>query len=101
MKSNLNGTPAAIPQGIKPRSNPTGALPETGYVRQSQLIPSVLPFSSTTLWRKVKDGSFPAPTKLSSRVTAWRAEDVRAYLSDPTGYRGHVMHEGPCEGTCA
>lgn len=101
MKSKLNGTPAAILQGIKPRSNPTGTLPETGYVRQSQLIPTVLPFSSTTLWRKVKDGSFPTPTKLSSRVTAWRAEDVREYLSDPTGYRGHTSGEGPCKGTCA
>lgn len=71
----------------KPRSNPTGSLPETGYVRQSQLIPAVLPFSGTTLWRKLKDGSFPAPTKLSQRVTAWRAEDVREYLKDPASYR--------------
>lgn len=101
MKSKLNGTSAAIPRGIQPRSNPTGTLPETGYVRQSQLIPTVLPFSSTTLWRKVKDGSFPAPTKLSSRVTAWRAEDVREYLCDPTGYCVRLPHEGSCEGTCA
>ena len=71
----------------KSRSNPTGSLPATGYVRQSQLIPAVLPFSGTTLWRKVKDGSFPAPTKLSPRVTAWRAEDVRMYLDDPVRYR--------------
>ncbi|MHA6822189.1 helix-turn-helix transcriptional regulator [Ralstonia pseudosolanacearum] len=71
----------------KSRSNPTGSLPETGYVRQSQLIPAVLPFSGTTLWRKVKDGSFPPPTKLSPRVTAWRAEDVREYLDNPSTYR--------------
>lgn len=55
-------------------------LPETGFVRQSQLIPHIIPFSSTTLWRKVKSGDFPAPVKLSSRVTAWRAEDVRAWM---------------------
>ena len=55
-------------------------LPETGFVRQSQLIPHIIPFSSSTLWRKVKSGEFPAPVKLSSRVTAWRAEDVRAWM---------------------
>ncbi len=57
-----------------------GELPVTGFVRQSQLIPSVVPFSSATLWRKVKAGEFPRPVKLSERVTAWRVEDVRAWM---------------------
>ena len=55
-------------------------LPATGYVRQSQLIPSPVPFSSATLWRKCKSGDFPKPVKLSERVTAWRVEEVRAWL---------------------
>lgn len=54
-------------------------LPDTGYVRQRQLL-TLIPFSSTTLWRKVKAGEFPAPVKLSQRVTAWRAEDVRGWM---------------------
>ena len=57
-----------------------GRLPETGYIRQSQLIPAIIPFSSATLWRKVKNKTFPAPHKLSERVTAWRAEDIREWL---------------------
>jgi predicted DNA-binding transcriptional regulator AlpA len=55
-------------------------LPESGYVRQAQLIPDVVPFSSATLWRRVKLGEFPKPIKLSTRVTAWRVSDVRAFL---------------------
>lgn len=82
-------------------------LPPTGYVRQSQLVgdagvtleqatanrargkgpvrprpavSAVVPISSATLWRKVKAGQFPAPVKLYERVTAWRVEDVRAWL---------------------
>ncbi len=55
-------------------------LPETGYVRQSQLIPGILPFGATTLWRMCKAGKFPKPVKLSERVTAWRAEEVRAWI---------------------
>ena len=45
-----------------------GTLPETGYVRQSQLIPVIFPFSPATLWRKVKAGTFPRPVKLSPRI---------------------------------
>ena len=57
-----------------------GGLPGTGYVRQAQLIPDIVPFSSATLWREVKAGRFPAPVKLSQRVTAWRVEDIRAWM---------------------
>lgn len=57
-----------------------GQLPETGYVRQSQLIPTIIPFSSATLWRKVKAGTFPKPVKLSERVTAWDVAAIRAWM---------------------
>ncbi|MCQ4145642.1 AlpA family transcriptional regulator [Vogesella sp. AC12] len=62
-------------------------LPQTGYVRQSLLvgdaktgIPGILPFSASTLWRRVRAQTFPAPLKLSERVTAWKAEDIRQWL---------------------
>jgi len=62
----------------------SGVLPETGYIRQSQLIPKIIPFSSATLWREVKAGSFPVPVNLSQRVTAWRVEDVREWMRSRT-----------------
>ena len=55
-------------------------LPATGFVRQSQLVPGLLPFSSATLWRLVKAKRFPAPVRLANRITAWRVEDVRAWM---------------------
>ncbi len=55
-------------------------LPDTGYLRQAQLIPHVVPISSATLWRGVVSGKFPKPVKLSERVTAWRVGDVRKWL---------------------
>jgi|SRR5580765_4785329 len=95
--------------------NPTqlGALPETGYVRQAQLIGQapvsaeqaaanrragkrrvrvctgvvpIIPWSSATLWRKVNSGEFVAPVKLSRGVTAWPVEAVREYLRDPSNW---------------
>jgi prophage regulatory protein len=72
-------------------------LPTTGFVRVQQLIgrpakeatkkspakdaiPGIIPISPATLWRKVKVGEFPKPVKLSAGVTAWRVEDVRAWM---------------------
>ena len=63
------------------RAHGVGQLPETGYVRQSQLIPFILPFSPATLWRKVKSGDFPKPVKLAARISAWRAEDIRVWMN--------------------
>ncbi|NDV12490.1 helix-turn-helix transcriptional regulator [Crenobacter caeni] len=69
--------------------SPIITLPQTGFVRQPLLVgdtrtgtPGVLPFSPSTLWRRVRAGTFPAPVKLSERVTAWRAEDVRRWLDE-------------------
>lgn len=59
---------------------PLSKIPATGFIRQSQLLGPMLPIGATTLWRWVRQGKFPKPVKLSERVTAWRAEDVRAWL---------------------
>lgn len=55
-------------------------LPDTGFVRQRLLLRFV-PFSKSTLWRRVKAGEFPAPVKLSTGITAWKAEEVRSWIS--------------------
>ncbi|WP_290064036.1 helix-turn-helix transcriptional regulator [Aeromonas bestiarum] len=54
-------------------------LPTAGFIRQSVLLP-YLGFSASTLWRKVKQSTFPAPVKLSERVTAWSAALVSAWV---------------------
>jgi prophage regulatory protein len=61
------------------KPEPYGALPATGYVRQSKVL-IVVPYSPSTLWRKVKEGTFPEPIKLAPRITAWRVEDIREFL---------------------
>jgi len=65
------------------------SLPDSAFIRESQLVqspkrphtPAPLPFSAPTLWRKVKAGTFPAPIKLSDRVTAWNVGSVRAWIA--------------------
>ena len=65
-----------------------------GFIRQQQLIESKLvPFSPSTLWRKVKAGEFPQPVKISPHITAWRVSDIQAWAIDPAAYRARgVSH---------
>jgi predicted DNA-binding transcriptional regulator AlpA len=62
--------------------------PAVGFVRQADLVPGMVPFSPATLWRKVKSGEFPQPVKLSARVTAWRLEEVHAWMQSRTAGGG-------------
>lgn len=64
-------------------------LPETGFMRVSQIIgdldakppiPPVIPVSKSSWWAGVKSGRYPAPVKLGPRTTAWRVSDIRALI---------------------
>jgi len=55
-----------------------------GYMRQKELM-TLVPFSPATLWRKVKDGTFVKPTKLSTRITAWNRTQVFEWLKKQEG----------------
>ena len=50
------------------------------YLRERQLLEHYLPFSGSTLWRKVRTGDFPAPVKLGPAITAWREREVASWL---------------------
>jgi hypothetical protein len=65
-------------------------LPDTGYLRLRQIIgdpqadpplPPLIPVGKSTWWAGVKSGRYPAPVRtLGARITAWRAEDIRALI---------------------
>ena len=68
-------------------------LPDSAYIRERHLVahPSrpgvigLLPFSASTLWRKVSAGQFPRPQKLGARISAWKVADIRAWLAQQQG----------------
>ncbi len=55
-------------------------LPAGGLSRQKTLMPLV-PFSSATLWRKIKAGQFPAPFKLSDNITVFRNDEINIWFA--------------------
>lgn len=54
-------------------------FPKTGLVRLRQILAPVgpIPVSRSAFWAGVKVGIYPAPIKLSRRVTCWRAEEIQ------------------------
>lgn len=59
-------------------------LPETGYVRLPVVL-RLIPVGKSTWWAGIKTGRYPKPVKLAARVTAWRVEDIRAFIDQPQG----------------
>lgn len=64
-------------------------LPETGFLRLSQIIgdpkatppiPPIIPVKKTCWWAGVRTGRFPRPVKLG-RCTMWRVEDIRNLIA--------------------
>lgn len=80
-----NTRPLTPPQKATPTSESTPQatlrLPETGFLRQPQVL-AFVPFSKSTLWRRIQAKTFPHPVKLSERVTVWRAEDIRRWIAE-------------------
>ena len=62
-------------------------LPIDGLLRISQIcgdrkrgIPPIVPVSRSTWWAGVASGRFPQPVRLGSKLTFWKAADIRALL---------------------
>jgi prophage regulatory protein len=57
-------------------------LPHTGFLRLPAIIAphGPIPVSKSTWWAGIKTGRYPNPVKLSARISAWRVEDIRAFI---------------------
>ena len=62
---------------------PYCALVRLKELRQSQLVP----FSVSTLWRKVSAGTFPSPVRVSARIIAWRVGDLNNWIESLGGQK--------------
>lgn len=49
------------------------------FMREREIL-ELLPISRATWWRGVKSGRYPEPIKLGPKITAWRSEDIAAFL---------------------
>lgn len=61
------------------RRGPNALMRRTEVQRETGL-------SRSTIYKRVKDGTFPAPVKLGERSVAWRVAEIEAFLESPASY---------------
>lgn len=64
-------------------------LPETGFLRiwhicndSKKKTIGLIPVGRTTFLKRVKEGIYPKPVKISDRTVAWKVEDIRALINE-------------------
>lgn len=63
-------------------ANTPFTLPDTGLVREKDVLLHIAPVARSTLWLWRKAGKFPAPRKMGDNTNGYRAEDLREWLSN-------------------
>ena len=72
------------------------SLPDDALIRLKDLLEfNVIPFSATTIWRKIKARTFPQPEKVSTNIIAWRCKSIREWLKSPASYEAICTHQKP------
>ena len=51
------------------------------FSRLSSIAPAI-PFSTATVWRRVEDGTFPKPQKISANCTAWSNDELNLWFAE-------------------
>lgn len=43
-------------------------------------VETIVGFKKSTIWAKVKEGTFPKPIKLADRITVWKLTDLDKWV---------------------
>ena len=88
----MNNTTSQVDKEMLPAAGlPDSATGPRGELLRMRQVLDLVPFSRTTLWRRVRAGHFPAHVRLGgpqSRVIAWWSSDVEAWLDSLQHGRG-------------
>lgn len=58
-------------------------LQHSGFLRIRH-VEALVGMKKSTIWKRVAQGLFPRPLKLSSRMTVWRSSEVLAWIEEQT-----------------
>ncbi len=65
-----------------------------GAILRRKQVEQVVGLSRSTIYQRIKDGTFPRPISLGGRIVGWRASDIELFLVDPAGYRAPRQSDG-------
>jgi predicted DNA-binding transcriptional regulator AlpA len=77
---NLQTLATTAPTTVQIRRTPNAIMRRVEVERETGL-------SRSTIYQRVKDGTFPAPLKIGPGSTGWRVADIEAFLTSPAEYR--------------
>ena len=71
--------------------DPPAAPPPTAYIESEGFLTlaqvrALVPLSGSTIYRKIKQGRFPAFTKVGGR-SFWLKHSVLGFMADPAGWK--------------
>ena len=61
------------------------SLPAEAVLRLPDVL-ALVGLSRASVYAKVAERRFPRPIKLTAHACGWRVGDIRAWLTDPTGW---------------
>jgi prophage regulatory protein len=56
-------------------------IPEATRLLRPAVVQEITTLSRSTLWEKVRAGTFPRPLKIHKQRIAWRASEVEAWIA--------------------
>jgi len=59
---------------------------ETNHERLIRLpeVITTVGFQKSTIWSRIKDGTFPKPYKLGVRISAWKLSEINLWIEEQT-----------------
>ena len=49
--------------------------------------------SRSTIYRKIKEGTFPPQIRISANVAGWKESDLNRWVANPAGWRQRSFNE--------
>jgi prophage regulatory protein len=77
-------TLAVATEALQRNRRPSEVVGRPERLLRFPLVKERVPYSHSTIYAKVKDGTFPRPVNLGGRAVAWRESDIDAWIEGRT-----------------
>lgn len=62
-------------------------MPEPEKILRMRSVLERTGLSRSTIYRKMKDGTFPSQVRLSEHCAGWRESEINRWMADPMNYQ--------------
>ena len=69
-------------------------IPNTDRIIRIKTVLTRTGLSRSTLYRKIKDGTFPPQSRISINGAGWRESEVNLWIANPPAYRAGETQAG-------